>query len=227
MQAQLARRGSVLQCEQLEDRLTPNATTFVTGLYNNLLNRAPDSSGLAHWVGLIQSGMSNAQVADGIWRSVEHRGIQVDAFYNMFLHRAADPAGRAFWINVLTSGQLDEIQVAGSFLTSNEYLFEHSTPDAFVTGLYLDVLARLPSNPELVNWENVLFVNGAGFVAAGLLTSPEAAVGIINNDYLNYLGRLPDPSGLDNWLSQLETNRASVESVAVGILGSAEYAAKH
>jgi hypothetical protein len=226
MPAQPARRA-VLQCERLEDRLTPDATSFVTGLYNNLLNRAPDASGLAHWVSLIQSGMSNAQAADGFWTSAEHRGIQVDAFYTNFLHRPSDPAGRAFWINVLTSRQLNETQVAGFFLTSNEYVATHSTPDAYVTGLYLDVLARLPSNPELVNWENVLFAAGDGAVTAGILTSPEAALGIINNDYLNYLGRSPDPSGLDAWLSQLLTGRGSVESVAVGILGSAEYASKH
>ena len=41
------RRSSTLSVEKLEDRLVPDATSFVTSLYQNLLNRAPDAGGLA------------------------------------------------------------------------------------------------------------------------------------------------------------------------------------
>jgi hypothetical protein len=221
-------RRPVLQCELLESRLVPDATSFVKSLYVNLLNRTADSSGLANWVSQIQSGgLSNAQVADDFWRSTEHRIIEVTAYYENFLGRAPDPSGLAFWVNEMTSGTLNEIGVAERILSSSEYLSSHNTPAIFIQGLYLDVLARLPSASESVAWENVLATAGAGVVAADILTSAEAYTGIINNDYLTYLGRTADASGLAHWLSKLETGQGTVETVADGILGSAEYANLH
>jgi hypothetical protein len=37
-----------LQVERLEDRLVLDAQSFVTGLYRDLLHRAPDMAGLNH-----------------------------------------------------------------------------------------------------------------------------------------------------------------------------------
>src|SRR5260221_683582 len=99
---------SRLNVEQLEDRLALDATSFVTGLYNNLLNRAPDTAGLNFWVARINGGETNHDVAQDIWRSAEHRGIEVDAFYANLLHRTADAGGRAVWVNQLLTGRMNE-----------------------------------------------------------------------------------------------------------------------
>lgn len=50
---------------------TPNATAFVTALYQNVLGRAPDAPGLAGWVNAINSGTSLASVALGFANSTE------------------------------------------------------------------------------------------------------------------------------------------------------------
>jgi len=218
---------ALLECERLEDRLALDATSYVTSLYHNLLMRDPDSSGLSHFVTEINNGESNAQVANEFWVSPEHRGVEVDAYFQQFLHRSADPSGRAHWINEMVNNGVGELQVAFDFLVSNEFVANHNTPQAYVTGVYLTVLARLPSNDEQAFWQDQMARNGIGAVAGGVLTSQEAFTGIISNDYMTYLNRKPDANGLDAWLSQLETGRGSVQSVAVGILGSAEYAAKH
>src|SRR5690349_17465058 len=68
-------RRANLAVEHLEDRLVPDATSFVTSLYQNLLNRAPDSGGLANYLQELQNGESHEQVATEIWRSPEHRGL--------------------------------------------------------------------------------------------------------------------------------------------------------
>ena len=48
-------------------------TGFVTLLYNNVLHRAPDASGLANWVNLLTSGQdTRAQVVVGFSESAEH-----------------------------------------------------------------------------------------------------------------------------------------------------------
>jgi hypothetical protein len=220
-------RQSALQCEQLEDRLTPNATSYVTSLYLNLLNRAPDAAGLAFYVGEINNGLNNQAVATQIWDSPEHRGDEVDFFYQTFLHRSADAGGRAFWVNELLSGQMNEQGVELGFLFSPEFVATHSTPAAYITTVYIDVLGRLPSAAELVTWEDNLAVFGGKAVSASILTSTESYEDIITQDYVQFLGRTPDLNGLAFWLTKLQSNQGTVESVAEGILGSAEYAADH
>jgi hypothetical protein len=220
-------RRTVLRCEQLEERLALDATSFVTSLYTNLLNRAPDSAGLSFWVQQIQNGMPNHDVAKDFWESPEHRGIQVDFFYQTYLHRAADADGRAHWVNEFMNGDLTELPMAAVFLNSQEYLNNHSTPNAFISGLYLDILGRLPSTDEMNFWLNALAVNGAFAVTGAILTSQESFTDIVAADYSKYLNRTPDASGLDHFLSGLDTGQASVESVALDILGSVEYANTH
>jgi hypothetical protein len=214
-----------LYCEPLEDRLTPDATSYVTSLYTNVLNRAPDADGLAFYVQEIQNGMTNLRVAQQIWGSPEHRGLQVDSFYQMFLHRAADADGRAFWVNQLMSG-VGERTVAAEFLSSAEYLNAHNTPDAYVIGLYSNVLGRTPSLSELAFWDNALATFGSTVVATDIVFSNEAASDIVTSDYLKYLNRAPDANGLVFWVAQLQSG-GSPMTVATGILGSAEYAASH
>jgi hypothetical protein len=215
-----------LQCEQLETRLALNATSYVTSLYENLLNRAPDSAGLTFWVNQINSGMSNFQVAQDFWRSPEHRAIEVESYYTNYLDRAADTIGLNFWVNQMLKGE-PEVDVVAQFLTSGEYIALHPTPDAYISALYADILSRVPSATELVFWENELAVNGAGTVTAGILLSRESAIDIVSFDYQAYLERQPDVTGLNYWVNQLLNNTASVETVAEGIIGSAEYAALH
>jgi Domain of unknown function (DUF4214) len=217
---------STLQCEQLETRLALTATSYVTSLYQNLLNRAPDSAGLTFWVNQINSGLSNFQVAQDFWRSAEHRALEIESYYTTYLGRTADRIGLNFWVNQMLRGE-PEVDVVAQFLTSGEYIFLHPTPANYITALYAAILSRLPSGTELNFWENELAVNGAGRVTAGILLSRESAIDIISFDYVAYLERQPDVGGLNNWLNQLMSNTASVETVAEGIIGSTEYAALH
>jgi Peptidase M10 serralysin C terminal/Domain of unknown function (DUF4214)/RTX calcium-binding nonapeptide repeat (4 copies) len=50
---------------------TTDNTQFVTLLYNNVLNRAPDAGGLAFWVSLLNTGTTRSGVVDGFSESVE------------------------------------------------------------------------------------------------------------------------------------------------------------
>lgn len=219
-------RRDQLTVERLEDRLVPDATSFVTSLYHNLLNRAPDPGGLAAWVNAINNGATNQQVATAIWRFGEHRTDEVNSYYESFLGRAPDP-GEAVWINALQNGSLNEQGVETAFLTSSEFVNNHSTPQSYINGLYQDILGRAPQPAEELVWVNILSQSGKFFVTAAILTSTESYTRILNTDYQNYLNRVPDSAGLQAWLNSLQSGQSTVESVAEGILGSAEYAQKH
>lgn len=53
----------------------PTDTQFVTALYQNVLNRGPDSAGLAGWLGFLSSGQKDrADVLIGFSESPENHG---------------------------------------------------------------------------------------------------------------------------------------------------------
>ena len=64
--------------------LTPTSddiTTFVTSVYQNLLNRAPDPGGLAYWASIIQSRLS---IADSTQRALQIGAIPADLIGGAF-----------------------------------------------------------------------------------------------------------------------------------------------
>jgi hypothetical protein len=76
----------------------PNAdanTAFVRGLYENVLSRSADATGLNTYLAMLNAGASRSTVAADLWTSPEHRGEEVDSYYRTFLQCAADAAGRA------------------------------------------------------------------------------------------------------------------------------------
>ena len=85
---------------------------FVTRLYEQCLNRSPDSGGVEYWTGqLLRHGWSGEQVAEGFVFSAEYTRRQtrdedyVIMLYNTILNRSADSEGYAYWLGRLQRGQ--------------------------------------------------------------------------------------------------------------------------
>ena len=117
--------------------LTPNQV-FVTNIYQQLLNRAPDPAGLAHWASLLDSGVSPSAVVLAIEQapSNEYYTDVVTALFQHYLKRAPDAGGLKIWVNQLIGGGSIE-SVTASILGSPEYFSEQGgTNTGFVTGLF-------------------------------------------------------------------------------------------
>jgi hypothetical protein len=196
---------------------------FVDQVYQNLLGRMPEQSGLNYWVTLLQSGFPRTAVTVGIWQSPEHRGIEVDHYYQTFLHRQADPVGRAGWVGALVAGA-SETDVELAFLNSPEYLAQHVSDSAFVDALYADVLGRPADADGSAGWIHAL-ESGMSREAAALqiLTSAEADRRAIDGFYTSFLHRPGDAVGEQGWLGLVQSGRGSLEVVAESILASDEY----
>lgn len=95
-------------------------TSYVTGLYNDVLGRAPDA-GQAGWVAALQNGASRQSVALDFLGSPEALTNLVKSYYTTFLNRPASPEEVAGWLAFLQSGQLTEDEVAVAFLSSDEF----------------------------------------------------------------------------------------------------------
>jgi uncharacterized repeat protein (TIGR01451 family) len=200
-------------------------SAFVSTLYRDLMQRAPDAAGLAYWTGLLLAGKaSQTDVAKELWESPEHRGLEVNQFYLTYLHRPADPVGGAWWWHNLLAG-MSEADVISGILSSAEYQASHANDAAFVAGLYADVLGRAADPAGSAYWLKGL-QGGVSRAqeAAAFLASREALLRVVDDDYTTFLNRPADSPGEMVFLSELMNGGPrQVEAVAVAILGSGEF----
>lgn len=168
---------------------------FVTLLYANVLNRAPDNGGLSYWVSALDAGtMTRPEVVVGFSESVEFRkataaevltlsraGYQADwlddvyRLYQATLDRAPDRVGLEAWTKALSMGQSFETVVNG-FVHSGEFQARYGALDdgAFVTLLYENVLDRAPDDAGLSAWTTQLEDGAArAFIVEGFAQSRE------------------------------------------------------
>jgi hypothetical protein len=101
-------------------------TQFLTLLYNNVLQRAPDPAGLDGWVALLEGGMSRGQVLLGFSDSTEYQGamaseVLVTMMYASMLRRTPEPAGFNGWVGFLDAATYTREQVIDGFFLSAEY----------------------------------------------------------------------------------------------------------
>lgn len=92
---------------------------YVDAVYDRVLGRDPDGSGLAYWVQRIDGGGPRTEVALAVYTSVESNGQRVDDLYDSLLHRAPDGAGRQFWAQRLVT--IDDLDLAARLVASGEY----------------------------------------------------------------------------------------------------------
>jgi len=86
---------------------------YVTALYQDILNRAPDVSWGMGFTQALNSGVSRAAVAAAFFSSPEYFTDLVQSDYVSLLGRTADPAGLAGWVQALQSGATDQAVLAG------------------------------------------------------------------------------------------------------------------
>jgi hypothetical protein len=128
------------------------AVGWLTGVYNDLLGRAPDVGGLNHWLMRMGSGETAFQIAGEIATSAERETMVIRQDYFGLLGRAPDANGLSHWLNLLQSG-FTRAFVASGIVGSNEFLMVHgNTNSTFVVAAFSDILGRTPSASELTSF---------------------------------------------------------------------------
>jgi V8-like Glu-specific endopeptidase len=93
---------------------------FVESLYGKLLGRVSDPAGRQHWINVLDSGTSTAEVIRSFLFSPEYCTQRITELYAFLLGRGPDANGLAHWVAIMTSGTpFQEIQ--HGFLESPEY----------------------------------------------------------------------------------------------------------
>lgn len=221
---------------------TSGAANFVTAVYKDLLDRAPDP-GAQYWVNQLNNGASPASIVAAIEQSPEYDSDVVALIYEHDLGRVPDPSASG-WVTDLENGASIESVTANILASQEFYARWGSTYQGFITGLYEDVLGRLPSATELAGWVDTIQRNGGTGVSANLryeiamefLTSTEyrtdllAGGGIWNGTlpvypwagyYHEFLERAADQGGVSSWLKAFAAGMSD-QQILAAIFGSTE-----
>ena len=196
---------------------------YVTNVYQDLFNRAPDPQGLASWTAALNAGSPRIQVANSITYSNEFRSQLITGVYDAFLGRAPDAKGLADWLAAMQSG-VTISQMESGFIASDEYYAAAGSPAAgWVQALYGDVLGRGASQAEVDGWIAVLNKGASRqSVSMGFLLSTERLNTIVEGYYQHLLGRGVDAAGQASWVQILQAGGRD-EAIIGGIIASDEY----
>lgn len=199
------------------------AENVVKALYQDILGRAVDPSGLATWTDHVMRTGSPADLADRIVTSRERLIKLVTPMYRSALLRDPEPAGLENWVAHLAAGRgVYDIQVG--IYGSAESLQKLGGGDVrvWVNALYEALLGRSASGAERDYWAQRAQTQQARFqVVAQIAGSPEAGKRRMNTYYRTMLQRDVDPSGLATFLPLMNA-RGDFE-IPVRIGASPEY----
>jgi hypothetical protein len=197
---------------------------YVTAVYEDVLDRAPDSDGLAFWANLLDKGTAISSVAESIAHSAEYyANFVIKPDYLALLGRAADTDGVQYWTTKMQAGLTDQ-QLEAQFAAADEFYTKAGGTDVkWIDAIYKLLLDRPAAVADETFWSARL---SAGYtrleVAEQIAGSQENNTQLINDDYFHYLGRAADADGLAFWLGQFGDGKTN-EDVIAGFTGSAEY----
>jgi hypothetical protein len=204
---------------------TPNQR-FISQVYNDLLNRVVDTTGLAAWTNQLNLGVARSQVVLQIETSPsnEYRTIEVQNLYQRYLKRTPDPGGLSASIALLAGG--GTIQQLSAALTSSAEFFglAGGSNTGFLVLLYQDALNRAIDANSLTSLLIGMAMGTASrpTISQFVFSSPEFTNGLVQSIYQNYLNRSADPQGLA-FNAQTIANGATYEQVTAFVMGSPEY----
>lgn len=174
---------------------------FISRLYQNILVREPDESGMLFWYNRLTIGGSNAaSVAASFVFSQEFENLNLsddeflERMYRTFLDRASDASGKAFWQDCLDVG-CSRRYIVASFVSSTEF---------------------------------TLICNSYG-IKKGSVSLTEArdrnigATRFVTRLYTTTLQRKPDVEGLNYWVGAIINKSFTPYSVAERIVRSTEF----
>jgi hypothetical protein len=185
---------------------------YVTRLYQNVLGRAPDPSGLAFYQGNLDSGAATrgqtlaaisespenkaataSTVAAGIW-DLDETSAEVARLYDTTLGRLPDASGLAYWSNTIKQGG-SVLAVADSFVGSAEFTATYGALDnrSFVNTVYANTLHRAADQGGSDFWVNAL---AQGSTRAQVIVGFSESAEHQSNTAPNILANAPSDYGI-------------------------------
>jgi hypothetical protein len=133
-------------------------TSWLTGLYVDLIGRQPDAAGLQYWLDQLAMGVTPESAADQFAGSAEREGQRVALDYSRFLARTPAQSEVNYWVNQFLNFHIRNEDVVAGFLASNEYFYQKqgANPRDWLFAVYHDLFNRAPDDAGLNYWLGVL-----------------------------------------------------------------------
>lgn len=207
--------------------LSAETVNFVSALYEQILHRLPTTDDVLYWGTHLNCELTRDELIAAIWQSPEHRHQQVEEYYLSYLNRNSEEAGRNYWVAAFQQGAT-EAEVKRAILTSPEYQGAHPTDEAFIQGVFRNVLERLPSQAEQQGFVDWLQQGQSRWdVTMTLLQSRPAADKATDKYYREYLWRYASTADFKEWEGSLYNGSFQDLQFAATLIMSAEYAQRH
>jgi hypothetical protein len=125
---------------------------WVTGMYHDLLGRAPLQIEVQGWVNALNNGTTPTQVAYGFAASRERETQRIQADYQTYLGRPASQSEVNGWVIAFLNGYSNENVIAG-FVGSQEYFQRQgSDPRTWLDSAYRSILGRPADTSAFNSW---------------------------------------------------------------------------
>lgn len=174
---------------------------FINRLYQNILLREADESGLYFWYNrlTVDGATAAAVTANFVFsQEFENQNVSDDVFvermYLTMMNRGSDPSGKAYWLDVLNSG------------FSRRY-----------------VLAKFVSSQEFTNICNTYGVVKGSVDLREARDRYPGITGFVTRLYQTTLHRSPDVDGLNYWVQSIGTKQKTPYFAAEQIVRSQEF----
>lgn len=200
-------------------------TAEVTGLYNLILGRAPDTPSLAYWVAALKAGYPLQQFSSYLLHSAEYDTHLVAAYYRTYLNVNASVADINAWVGLMQNG-LTAGQVTYYFMTTPEFNALHPDNPSFVQALYQGFLGRPAAPSEVSAWNSVLTsgtTRGQAVLAFEHYTLSQQYQ--VEGLYSVFLASPATPSGLTFYVNVLQAG-LPLADVASFFAASSEFLAR-
>jgi hypothetical protein len=203
---------------------TTQTAQWLNAVYEALLHRPVDATGLAEWGADLAAGTSPTQVVEGIEASTEFQTDEIQSAYQTLLGTSAPSSAVSYLLGVMQQGasfQNVEALIAGS---NPFYVATGDTTQGFLNAVYEDFLGRPLDTTGQTEWGSLL---AAGYtptqVVLGIMSTQEYLTDLVEQDYQTYMGRQADPTSLAAYVSALSGGTMNNAMVVASLLGSGEY----
>ena len=198
------------------------AEAIVRALYQDLLGRGVDPTGLETWSGRLMTGTGQSELVGTLTRSKEYIQLRITQAYRDVLGRAPDSAGMAYWYDAILHGRATVDDVKRRFYDSQEY-YQRSggTDQGYIALLYRTMFDREGTAAEITSWASKIPSMGRSRVVDAIWFSMEAAMYRASGYYQVFLQREAEWDGKVYWAKILLSKGEG--AVRQGIAGSTEY----